>query len=183
MPLAYIGASVRGAMSKAFTKDDQSTEEIVARAPPRLAPGEQRLVTRDGYEAMQREVARLAEERARVLAEAPPVEREARVQDLDRRAQLLVATMATLTVPPEPTEPAPEGRASFGAWVTVADEAGKQTTYRIVGPDEADAARGRISVESPLARALLGRTEGETVVFERPRGEVELTVVSVRHGA
>ena len=54
-----------------------------------------------------------------------------------------------------------------------------QQVYRIVGPDEADVRAGRLSVESPLARALLGKEVGESVVVERPRGAVEYTVTQV----
>jgi transcription elongation factor GreB len=71
------------------------------------------------------------------------------------------------------------GRAFFGAWVELEDEAGSRVRYRIVGPDEADVKAGRLSVESPLARALLGKEVGESVVVERPRGAVEYTVTQV----
>jgi transcription elongation factor GreB len=78
----------------------------------------------------------------------------------------------------------PEGeqeRVFFGATVEIEDEDGKTSTYQIVGQDEIDLGRGRISYKSPLARALLKRKVDETVVFRRPSGEVELTIVSVRY--
>jgi transcription elongation factor GreB len=53
--------------------------------------------------------------------------------------------------------------------------------YRIVGPDEADVKAGRLSVESPLARALLGKEVGESVQVERPRGAMEYTVTQVAY--
>ncbi|HVI22276.1 MAG TPA: GreA/GreB family elongation factor, partial [Myxococcales bacterium] len=59
------------------------------------------------------------------------------------------------------------------------DETGKETSWRIVGPDEADAKERRLSVDSPLARELLGKAAGETVTLELPRGTMELAVVSV----
>jgi transcription elongation factor GreB len=79
----------------------------------------------------------------------------------------------------EPT-PHPSGRAYFGAWVTIEQEDGEERTYRLVGPDELDVARGRVSVEAPLGRALLGRREGDTVIVHRPAGPAEVTVVEVR---
>ena len=66
-----------------------------------------------------------------------------------------------------------------GAWVVVEDESAERC-YRLVGPDEADAAAGAISVEAPLGRALLGKREGDVVRVERPAGKLELTVVEVR---
>jgi transcription elongation factor GreB len=88
------------------------------------------------------------------------------------------ATLAALTV--LRPEAAPEGRVAFGRWVTVEDEGGTRTTWRIVGPDEAEPRRGLISVDSPVARALLGREAGEVVSVERPGGAKELSVVDVR---
>jgi transcription elongation factor GreB len=69
----------------------------------------------------------------------------------------------------------------FGAWIELADDKGEMKTYRIVGPDETDAARGLISVDSPLARALLKRAEGEVVAARLPGGETEIEIVSVRY--
>jgi transcription elongation factor GreB len=77
-------------------------------------------------------------------------------------------------------EAAPEGRVGFARWVTVEDEDGVRTTWRIVGPDEVDPRRGLISVDSPVARALLGREAGEVVLVQRPGGAKELSVVDVR---
>ena len=57
---------------------------------------------------------------------------------------------------------------------------GEERTYRLVGPDEADAAHGLISVEAPLGRALLGKAAGDVARVHRPIGSVELTVVAVR---
>lgn len=72
-------------------------------------------------------------------------------------------------------------RVVFGATVTVADaENGGESTYRIVGDDEADAKEGTISISSPLARALVGRSEGDEVTFKAPRGERAMEIVSVR---
>jgi transcription elongation factor GreB len=67
--------------------------------------------------------------------------------------------------------------------VTVEDDGGARTSWRIVGPDEADARRGLVSVASPVARALLGREAGDAVEVDRPGGRVVLTVVDVRRRA
>jgi transcription elongation factor GreB len=65
--------------------------------------------------------------------------------------------------------------------VTLEDEDGARVTYQIVGSDEIDTAGGRISVESPIARALLRKKVGDTVEVVRPRGEIEYTIVQLRY--
>ncbi|HKA88794.1 MAG TPA: transcription elongation factor GreA [Haliangiales bacterium] len=75
-------------------------------------------------------------------------------------------------------------RVVFGATVTVADtETAEETTYRIVGEDEADIKLGLISVSAPVARALIGRVVGDTVRVRTPKGQRELEVVGVRFQA
>jgi transcription elongation factor GreB len=102
-----------------------------------------------------------------------------KLRELDRRLRFLSQRMDALTVL-EP-QPHPSGRAFFGAWVTVEDGEGEERTYRLVGPDEFDLARGFLSVDSPLGRALLGRSEGDEVPVHRPAGTVEVTVVAVSY--
>ncbi len=68
----------------------------------------------------------------------------------------------------------------FGASVTLADEeADEEIVYQIVGEDEADISQGRLSVTSPLARALIGKTVGESVEVSTPRGSKSYEVVKV----
>jgi transcription elongation factor GreB len=89
-----------------------------------------------------------------------------------------------IKAPPPETPPVEqlreEGKARLGAHVRVEDEEGHEHEYALVPSDEADPASGRVSVESPLGRALLGKSEGDEVVVERPRGRAEYTVVEVR---
>jgi transcription elongation factor GreB len=101
-----------------------------------------------------------------------------KLRELDRRLRFLSERMDELTV--ATPEPHPSGKAYFGAWVTVEDEAGDEKTYRLVGPDEFDVSSGFISVDAPLGRALLGRRKGDSVVVHRPAGEAELSVLGVR---
>lgn len=147
-------------MSKAFTSEETPDLGPVVREPPRLAPGEVRYVTPEGAAELRAEAER------------------ARAAGREERAGLLDATLATLTV--LGPEVAPEGKVAFGTWVTVEDEGGVRSTWRIVGPDESDPRRGLVSVHSPVARALLGREAGDATIVARPTGEVELTVVEVR---
>jgi len=74
------------------------------------------------------------------------------------------------------------GKVIFGATVDLADEeTGKEITYRIVGEDEADIKQGLISVSSPIARALIGKQEGDIAVVQAPGGEKSYEIVEVRY--
>jgi transcription elongation factor GreB len=72
-------------------------------------------------------------------------------------------------------------RVTFGATVTVRDVSGEQSTYRIVGADETDFARGWISWMSPVAKALINARAGETVRLDLPSGEDRLQIVSISY--
>lgn len=75
------------------------------------------------------------------------------------------------------------GRIIFGATVDLADEdSGSELTYQIVGEDEADIKKGLLSFASPIARALIGKSEGDVVDVEVPGGKRTLEVVEVRYG-
>ncbi|MFH1703121.1 MAG: transcription elongation factor GreB [Nitrospirota bacterium] len=69
----------------------------------------------------------------------------------------------------------------FGAWVEIEDTDGNMYEYRIVGPDEFDPDKNSISIDSPMAKALLRRTEGDEVVVSRPNGTVKFVVTSIRY--
>lgn len=105
--------------------------------------------------------------------------RKKELREIDRRVRYLQVRIPDLKV--VDTKPADAKRVFFGAWVEVADEQGESKTYRIVGADETDASRGLISVDSPLARALLKRAEGEVVTAQLPAGEAEIEIVTVRY--
>jgi len=74
-----------------------------------------------------------------------------------------------------------DGRCVFGATVEVQDEAGEASTWQIVGEDEADIKEGRISVSSPIARALIGKEAGESVEVQTPGGLKRYDIVDVRY--
>jgi transcription elongation factor GreB len=136
-------------VSKAFTRDDDGAPEPPLRRPGLEVPVPN-FVTADGLRALRAELERgTSEERARLLAEH-------------------LATAQTV-------EPDDRDVVGFGATVTVEDEAGKRSRYRIVGVIEAAPKQGAISWQSPVARSLLDARVGDTV--ELPRGEV--TVVAI----
>jgi transcription elongation factor GreB len=100
-----------------------------------------------------------------------------KLMEIDRRLTFLGKRLDVLTVVSE--HPPDDGKIYFGSFVTLEDEAGATVTYRLVGPDETDAERGFISIESPVARALRGRMEGDEVEVERPRGTTVYEIVRV----
>jgi len=74
------------------------------------------------------------------------------------------------------------GKVVFGATVDLADEdSGEEVTYQIVGEDEADIKQGLISISSPIARALIGKQEGDVATVVAPGGERNLEIVEVRY--
>ena len=76
-----------------------------------------------------------------------------------------------------------EGRIVFGATVELEDSAsGERVTYQIVGDDEADLKHGKISVSSPIARALIGKEEGDIAEVQAPGGVREYEILDVRYG-
>ena len=99
---------------------------------------------------------------------------EARIRDIEGRlsaAQIIDVTTIPYT-----------GKVFFGTTVDIVNvESDETVTYQIVGEDEADLKKGKISVTSPIARALVGKEEGEVVVVQTPGGLIEYEIVEVRH--
>jgi transcription elongation factor GreB len=104
-----------------------------------------------------------------------------RLREIDRRVRFLSKRLDEVTVVVEP--PSDPNRVFFGAHVSVEDDAGEPHTYRIVGGDESDVDKGWISIDSPVARALLGKRCDDVVTVRAPRGEIEYTILAIRYDA
>ena len=105
--------------------------------------------------------------------------RKKQLREIDSRIHFLKGRLEDLVVvDAAPTDP---GRVFFGAWVQLEDESGNRTEYRIVGPDEFDPERGYISMDAPMARALMKKTEGDEVIVKRPKGDAAYTIVAVSY--
>ncbi len=102
-----------------------------------------------------------------------------RLREIDRRIRFLTGRLDLLTVVTSP--PTSTDRVYFGAWVRLEDDAGEERIYRIVGPDESDAAQGWISLDAPMGRALLGKREGDEVMVRRPAGDAIFTILDVSY--
>jgi transcription elongation factor GreA len=99
---------------------------------------------------------------------------EARIRDIEGRLQN--AQVIDVTALPH------TGKVIFGTTVEIANtETDESVTYQIVGDDEADIKQGKLSVGSPIARALIGKEEGDVVLVKTPGGDVEYEIVAVRH--
>lgn len=103
-----------------------------------------------------------------------------RLREIDRTLDRLSKKMAKAQVV-DPSKQTDRGRIFFGATVTIADEDDEERTLTIVGVDEADASAGRISWNSPLARALRGAVLGDLRRVMLPAGEKEYEVVGIRY--
>ena len=101
------------------------------------------------------------------------------LREIDGRLRFLQKRLAEIVVVDQP--PSDPTRIYFGAWVKLENEAGAVSEYRIVGSDEFDAARGWISVDSPLALALLKKTVDDEVTVSVPGGSAVYTVVDIRY--
>jgi transcription elongation factor GreA len=149
-------------------------------------------MTREGYEALKAELDELEGPARREIADRIKTAREwgdlkenSEYHDAKNDQAFLETRIARLTERLRNAEVVeatdPGGKASVGSTVELRDEeSGTTVTYQLVGATEADLAAGRLSVESPLAQSVLGRAEGDTVVFDAPRGERRYSVVAVR---
>jgi transcription elongation factor GreB len=104
-----------------------------------------------------------------------------RLREIDARVEYLRKRIDQLEIvaPPEQDD----GKIRFGAWVALEDEEGEIVQYRIVGPDEFDLSKGWISVDSLVAKALIGRGIGDAVRVRRPKGEITYTVTGFHYRA
>ncbi len=150
-------------------------------------------ITPEGYQRLTGEMDELIRvERPRVVREvqdaaaqgdrsenAEYIYGKRRLREIDRRLRFLQSRLKDIEV----IDPATQGGevVRFGATVEVEDEDGNTRAWTIVGEDEVDADRGRVSWKSPLGRALLRRREGDAVHYQRPDGaKVELTITALR---
>jgi transcription elongation factor GreA len=150
-------------------------------------------ITPEGLEALKAEIAHLEQVERPAIAERIKTAREwgdlkenAEYHDaknsqafLETRIKSLNERLRGATVV-EPVAPGGVGGVAFGGTVELRDEeAGRTVTYRIVGSTEASLAEGKLSVESPVAQALIGSREGDVVAVPTPRGERRYTVLKV----
>jgi transcription elongation factor GreB len=101
------------------------------------------------------------------------------LRQIDSRVRFLLKRLSELTV----VDRTPDDTSTvyFGASVELEDEGGKVYSYRIVGPDESDADKGHISIDSPMARALMRKTEGDEVSVSKPNGTAIFVITGINY--
>ena len=149
-------------------------------------------ITTEGYQRLQDELNTIWKRRAivtRALSAAAAegdrsenaeyIYRKKELREIDRRIRYLQKRLPDLTVVSE--SPSDPKCVFFGAWITLEDDDGQQVTYRIVGADEISPDKGWISMDSPMARALMKKTLEDEVQVETPAGMVGYIVINVSY--
>jgi transcription elongation factor GreB len=181
-------------MSKAFTKEDDG-DDLEADAEGVQPAGFKNYITPAGYKRLSDELTRLWEADRRKLVETIAwaasngdrsengdyIYGKRRLREIDRRIRYLSKRLDAAVVVDNAGKDVDQ--VFFGATVTVIDEEGSKRTVSIVGTDEVDAGRGRVSWVSPIAKALLRASVGDVVTLRTPLGPEELEIVDVRYDA
>jgi transcription elongation factor GreB len=172
-------------MSKAFTKDDEWEEPVVAPRAP-LPAGVPNYVTPRGLALLRAELVQLEAARQRLdAARSDEVEQRRRLAIVGRRLSELSARLASAQLVDPRLQPHDAVR--FGASVRLRTAAGarpgEERELTIVGVDEADPAAGRIAFTAPIARTILGRTVGDVATLATARGDEELEILSIDYAS
>lgn len=179
-------------MNKAFVKEGEGDDDEDLVPSLQLPAGVRNYITPQGHARLKSELEHLVKrERPHVVEvvawaasngdrseNGDYIYGKRRLREIDRRIRFLTKRLDIAEIV-DPLRQGSNDQIFFGATVTLADEQGEESTYSIVGVDEADASRGLISWVSPLARALIKAREGETVRFQSPLGMRELDVLEV----
>ena len=102
-----------------------------------------------------------------------------RLREIDRRVRYLSKRIEDVTI--VEYSPKQEGKVFFGAWVTLENEQEETATYRIVGADELDTKKGYISVDSPMAKAMIGKCVDDEISVKTPEGIMEWWIIEIKY--
>ena len=164
-------------MSRAFVKGDDSDlpDQGLPERPVSLAPN---YVTSTGLAQLRARYEELQERHAALKFVGQDFDKP-KLQEIERDLRYLSARLDSAMLVDVSKEPRDE--VHFGATVKTEDDNGHTSECTIVGEDEADVAQGKVSWQSPLAKALIGARAGETVKWRRPAGETELEIIEIRY--
>lgn len=183
------------AMSKAFVNEDHVTEDDDSDDDrPALPPGKKNYITPQGAQRLQEELYNLKfKERPKVCSvvswaaengdrseNADYIYGKRRLREIDKKIRFISKRLDNVEIV-DPRKVPHKDQVLFGATVTIRDEDGIEKTYSIVGIDEADAAKGKISWISPLANALFKAKEGDFITFRSPKGPREIEIVAINY--
>ncbi len=163
-------------MSRAFVNEDAQSE-AQAELPERPQSEHPNYVTPQGLAALEQRRANLLTQRSASSDESDGISRDAALRRIDRNVRYLTARIDRAIL----VDLAEQSRdeVAFGATVRVCDADGEERAFTIVGEDEADAAIGKVSWVSPLAKALLRAHVGDSVTWSRPSGNLDLEILSI----
>lgn len=149
-------------------------------------------ITASGYKVLEQELKQLWERRKQVTIalsaaaaegdrseNAEYIYRKKELREIDRRIHYLQKRLPGLTMVAE--KPANQNQVFFGAWVSLENEQGEDVTYRIVGADEIDTTGGLISLDSPLAKALLKKHLDDEVLFHQGDRVLRYFITEIRY--
>ena len=158
--------------------------------PPQ--PKSSAYISKPGYQALGKELKALWVTRREVTValsaaaaegdrseNAEYIYRKKQLREIDRRIRYLQKRLDDLIVVDKP--PTNRQQVFFGAWVELEDEVGESVTYRIVGPDEFNVEKGWISMDSPVARALMKKNIDDEVNVQRPAGPIRYIITGIRY--
>ncbi len=183
-------------MNKAFVKDSDGDDDDDLGGLPPIPPGSKNYITPQGYQRIREELLQLIDvERPEVVKvvhwaasngdrseNGDYIYGKRRLREIDRRIRFLTKRMDLAEVV-DPSVHHGSDQVFFGATVSYVNAAGEEHTVTIVGIDELDPLRGKISWISPVARALTKAREGDVVTLRTPAGDDELEIVAVQYPA
>lgn len=179
-------------MNKAFVRESDGDDEEALSPSLKLPPGSKNYITPAGHARLKEELEQLVKRERPSVVEIVAwaasngdrsengdyIYGKRRLREIDRRIRFLSKRLDIAEVV-DPLRQGDNDQVFFGAQVTIADSGGEENTYTIVGVDEADVMRGRISWISPLARALIKSREGDSIRFQSPVGIREIDILAV----
>jgi transcription elongation factor GreB len=181
-------------MSKAFTKESDGDDDDLPEGVAPIPKGSPNYITPNGFQRLQDELRQLTRiERPKVVEvvswaagngdrseNGDYIYGKKRLREIDRRIRFLTKRVESARVV-DPTTQTNNDQVFFGATVTYANGRGDERTVTIVGIDEADLTKGRVSWIAPIARALMKAYEGDSIQFRAPGGLEVLEVVEIRY--
>ncbi len=166
------------ALSRGFVKEDD-LEHAGTDLPERPISEHANYVTPAGFKQLEDSANQLDAERAKLISLKEDETAKQQLAVIDRDLRYFSARLENVIV----VDPAEQDKETvlFGAVVEVEDEAGETLQFNIVGEDEADMSKHKVSYVSPIARALIGRKVGDSVTWQRPAGNMLLDIIKINY--
>jgi transcription elongation factor GreB len=165
-------------MSRGFVKEDD-LELAGTDLPERPVSDLPNYVTPQGLQQLKQAATTLDAERTQLQARKEEAAAQQRLSIIDRDLRYIAARLENAIL--VDTAKQPKETVLFGAKVAVEDDEGVAHTFYLVGEDEAEISEGKVSWASPLAKALIGHKVGETVVWRRPAGNLNLEITDIQY--